>query len=283
MEKLQEKATLLIEALPYMQKYYGKTVVIKYGGHAMTDEALKYSFAQDVVLLKQVGIHPVIVHGGGPQIGSMLTRLGIENSFEQGFRITSPETMEIVEMILSGKINKEIVGLISRTGGRAVGISGRDGRMISARKMVLGDNAKDLGLAGTVEGVDTTLINSMPDFIPVIAPVGIGADGEPYNINADLAAGSIAASLKAEKLLLLTDVEGIMDKEGKRISSLTLDDIERLKKDGTITGGMLPKLKGATDALASGVNKIHIIDGRLKHSVLLELFTDAGIGTEILA
>lgn len=282
MQKLQEKAEFLIEALPYMQRYYGKTVVIKYGGHAMTDEKLRYSFAQDTVLLKQVGINPVIVHGGGPQIGDMLGRLGIENIFEQGFRVTSPETMEIVEMILSGKINKEIVGLISRAGGKAVGISGRDGRLISAKKMVLDNNTRDLGLAGSVTGVDTEIIRSMPDFIPVIAPVGIGADGEPYNVNADLAAGSIAASLKAEKLLLLTDVEGILDKEKNRISTLTRSDIDRLKDEGTITGGMLPKLKGAMDALSSGVNKVHIIDGRLKHSVLLEMFTDAGIGTQII-
>lgn len=282
MQKLQEKAEFLIEALPYMQRYYGKTVVIKYGGHAMTDEKLRYSFAQDTVLLKQVGINPVIVHGGGPQIGDMLGRLGIENIFEQGFRVTSPETMEIVEMILSGKINKEIVGLITRAGGKAVGISGRDGRLISAKKMVLDNNTRDLGLAGSVTGVDTEIIRSMPDFIPVIAPVGIGADGEPYNVNADLAAGSIAASLRAEKLLLLTDVEGILDKDKNRISTLTRSDIDRLKDEGTITGGMLPKLKGAMDALSAGVNKVHIIDGRLKHSVLLEMFTDAGIGTQIL-
>ncbi len=282
MQKLQEKAEFLIEALPYMQRYYGKTVVIKYGGHAMTDEKLRYSFAQDTVLLKQVGINPVIVHGGGPQIGDMLGRLGIENIFEQGFRVTSPETMEIVEMILSGKINKEIVGLITRAGGKAVGISGRDGRLISAKKMVLDNNTRDLGLAGSVTGVDTEIIRSMPDFIPVIAPVGIGADGEPYNVNADLAAGSIAASLRAEKLLLLTDVEGILDKDKNRISTLTRSDIDRLKDEGIITGGMLPKLKGAMDALSAGVNKVHIIDGRLKHSVLLEMFTDAGIGTQIL-
>ncbi len=281
MQMPQSKAETLIEALPYMQKYYNKTVVIKYGGHAMVDEQLKYSFAQDVVMLKQVGINPVIVHGGGPQIGGMLEQLGIESRFEQGMRVTSPETMDIVEMILSGKINKEIVGLITRTGGKAVGFSGRDGRLLSAKKMQL-DGSADLGQVGVVSTVDTSLIEAVAGFIPVIAPVGIGDDGQAYNINADLAAGSIAAALKAEKLLMLTDVIGLLNKKGERISSVTLTEIERLRQDGTITGGMLPKLKGAFDALKSGVNKAHIIDGRLKHSVLLELFTDEGIGTEIL-
>jgi acetylglutamate kinase len=264
-----------------MQKYYSKTVVIKYGGHAMSNEQLKYSFAQDVVMLKQVGINPVIVHGGGPQIGEMLEQLGIENRFEQGMRVTSPETMDIVEMILSGKINKEIVGLISRTGGRAVGFSGRDGHLLSAKKMQ-SDGSSDLGQVGVVSAVDISLIKAVADFIPVIAPVGIGSDGEAYNINADLAAGSIAAALKAEKLLMLTDVAGLLDKNGERISSVTLTDVEKMRKENVITGGMLPKLKGVFDALKSGVAKAHIIDGRLMHSVLLELFTVEGIGTEIL-
>jgi acetylglutamate kinase len=273
------KADILTEALPYMQKYHNKTIVIKYGGNAMTDDQLKHHFAQDVVLLKQVGINPVIVHGGGPQIGNMLTMLGIESVFHQGMRVTPPEAMDIVEMILSGKINKEIVGLITRNGGRAVGISGRDGRLISAEKMYM--DGVDLGQVGLVAGVDTSLLDTISDFIPVIAPVGIGADGSAYNINADLAAGSIAAAMKAEKLLLLTDVEGILDENKKHISSITLTEVERLKANGTIHGGMLPKLKGVFDALQSGVSKAHIIDGRVKHSVILELFTDSGIGTEI--
>ena len=262
-----------------MQRYYGKTVVVKYGGHAMTDKDLKSAFAQDMVLLKQVGINPVIVHGGGPQIAGMLGKLGIESVFEEGLRVTSSETMEIVEMILSGKVNKEIVGLISAAGGKAVGFSGRDGRLLSARKTV---SDKDLGLVGDITGVNIELITSVQSFIPVIAPVGIGTDGSAYNINADIAAGAIAAALTAEKLLLLTDVEGLLDKKKERISSVTLSEIEQLKEDGTISGGMLPKLSGALSALKSGVSKVHIIDGRKKHSVLLELFTDEGIGTEIL-
>ena len=276
---MQSKADILIEALPYMQRYYGKTVVVKYGGHAMTDKDLKAAFAQDMVLLKQVGINPVIVHGGGPQIAGMLGKLGIESVFEEGLRVTSSETMEIVEMILSGKVNKEIVGLISAAGGKAVGFSGRDGRLLSARKTV---SDKDLGLVGDITGVNIELITSVQSFIPVIAPVGIGTDGSAYNINADIAAGAIAAALTAEKLLLLTDVEGLLDKKKERISSVTLSEIEQLKEDGTISGGMLPKLSGALSALKSGVSKVHIIDGRKKHSVLLELFTDEGIGTEIL-
>lgn len=276
----QSKAEVLIEALPYMQRYFGKTVVIKYGGNAMTDSKLKYHFAQDVVLLKQVGINPVIVHGGGPQIGKMLDQLGIENKFENGLRVTSADAMDIVEMILSGKVNKEIVGLISSVGGKAAGFSGRDGNLLSAHKMQ--SKGAELGQVGIISSVDTSLISSLPEFIPVIAPVGIGKNGEAYNINADIAAGSVAAALKAEKLLLLTDVEGILDKQGNRISSLSLSDVEALKDDGTISGGMIPKLQGALDALSSGVSKAHIIDGRLKHSVLLEMFTDAGIGTEIV-
>lgn len=281
MKEVQFKADVLIEALPYMQKYYNKTVVIKYGGHAMTDEKLKYHFAQDVVLLKQVGINPVIVHGGGPQIAKMLNDLGIESHFEQGLRVTSDKTMEVVEMILSGKINKEIVGMISKTGGKAVGFSGRDGNLLTAEKMKLNSDV-DLGLVGRIKSVDTSLINSIPNFIPVIAPVAIGEGGQAYNINADIAAGSIAAALKAEKLLLLTDVEGILDKDKKRISTLTLKEVDKLKEEGIIHGGMIPKLQGAIDALSAGVQKAHVIDGRLKHSVILELFTDEGIGTEIV-
>jgi acetylglutamate kinase len=274
------KTDVLVEALPYMQKYFQKTIVIKYGGHAMVDEKLKYYFAQSVVLLKQVGINPVIVHGGGPQIGSMLDKLGIESRFEQGMRVTPAETMDIVEMILSGKVNKEIVGMIAKAGGKAVGISGRDGNLLAAEQLHIA--GVELGQVGNITAVDTSVIESASGFIPVIAPVGIGKDGQAYNINADIAAGAVAAALKAEKLLLLTDVAGILDKTGKHISSLTLQEVYNLQADGTITGGMIPKLKGALDALSAGVAKAHIIDGRLKHSVLLELFTDAGIGTEII-
>ncbi|KAL1110072.1 hypothetical protein AAG570_014052 [Ranatra chinensis] len=263
-----------------MQRYFGKTVVIKYGGNAMVDEALKYHFAQDMVLLKHVGINPVIVHGGGPQIGGMLNKLNIESRFYQGMRITSAETMDIVEMILSGKVNKEIVGLISKSGGQAVGLSGRDANLLNAEKLTI--EGEDIGQVGDVTTVNTSVLDALKDFIPVIAPVGIGKGGQAYNINADIAAGSIAAALKAEKLLLLTDVEGILNEAGERISSVTLNDIHDMTKRDIIKGGMIPKLKGAIDALSAGVSKVHIIDGRLKHSVLLELFTDAGIGTEIL-
>jgi acetylglutamate kinase len=275
------KARILAEALPYMQKYYGKTVVVKFGGHAMADDELKYTFATDIVLLKQVGINPIIVHGGGPQIGSMLERLSIAFRFEDGFRVTSPEVMEVVEMILSGKINKEIVGLVAANGGRAVGLSGRDGNLITAKKLVLKDSVKDLGQAGIVEKVDVSVLDSLRDFIPIIAPVGIGKKGEPYNINADLAAGSIASAMKAEKLLLLTDVAGVLDKNGERISRATLAELDRLKEEGIITGGMIPKLQGVYSAINAGVGKVNIIDGREPHSILLELFTDKGAGTEI--
>ncbi|MDR2104681.1 MAG: acetylglutamate kinase [Deferribacteraceae bacterium] len=275
------KAEILTEALPYMQKYFGKTVVVKFGGHAMADEALKYAFASDIVLLKQVGINPIIVHGGGPQIGSMLERLQIAFRFEDGFRVTSPEVMDVVEMILSGKINKEIVGLIAANGGRAVGLSGRDGCLISAKKLVLKDSSKDLGLAGKVDKIDISILQAVKDFIPVIAPIGIGKKGEPYNINADLAAGSIASALKAEKLLLLTDVAGVLDKDGRRIPYAAIAQLDKLKEDGVITGGMIPKLQGVYDAINAGVAKVNIIDGREPHSILLELFTDIGSGTEI--
>jgi acetylglutamate kinase len=276
------KAEILIEALPYMQKYYNKTIVVKFGGHAMSDDALKYAFASDIALLKQVGINPVIVHGGGPQIGAMLERLKIAFKFEDGFRVTSPEVMEVVEMILSGKINKEIVGLIAANGGRAVGFSGRDGNLITAKKLVLPDASKDLGLAGAVAKVDTAVIEAVKDFIPVIAPVGIGKKGEPYNINADLAAGSIASALGAEKLLLLTDVAGVLDEKGERIPYTTLAELDKLKEAGVITGGMIPKLQGVYDAINAGVARVNIIDGRQPHSILLELFTDCGVGTEIV-
>ncbi len=290
MKDVIEKASILIESLPYIKKFAGKTFVIKYGGHAMENDELKYSFAQDITLLKYVGINPVIVHGGGPQIGSFLKRLDIQSEFISGMRVTDAASMEIVEMTLAGKINKEIVSLINKAGGSAVGFSGRDGNLIKAKKLYV-DAADekgvlqriDIGLVGEVESVNTKIIeNVMGSFIPVIAPVGISENYEPYNINADLAAGSIASALKAEKLMLLTDVDGVKDKEGKRISTIHPEDADSMKKDGTLTGGMIPKIDCAVEAVKNGVSKAHIIDGRIKHSILLEIFTDSGIGTQVL-
>ncbi len=290
MKDVIEKASILIESLPYIKKFAGKTFVIKYGGHAMENDELKYSFAQDITLLKYVGINPVIVHGGGPQIGSFLKRLDIQSEFISGMRVTDAASMEIVEMTLAGKINKEIVSLINKAGGSAVGFSGRDGNLIKAKKLYV-DAADekgvlqriDIGLVGEVESVNTKIIeNVMGNFIPVIAPVGISENYEPYNINADLAAGSIASALKAEKLMLLTDVDGVKDKAGNRISTIRPEDAESMKKDGTLTGGMIPKIDCAVDAVKAGVSKAHIIDGRIKHSILLEIFTDSGIGTQVL-
>ncbi len=290
MKDVIEKASILIESLPYIKKFAGKTFVIKYGGHAMENDELKYSFAQDITLLKYVGINPVIVHGGGPQIGSFLKRLDIQSEFISGMRVTDTASMEIVEMTLAGKINKEIVSMINKAGGSAVGFSGRDGNLIKAKKLYV-DAADekgvlqriDIGLVGEVEAVNTKIIeNVMGSFIPVIAPVGISENYEPYNINADLAAGSIASALKAEKLMLLTDVDGVKDKEGKRISTIHPEDAEGMKKDGTLTGGMIPKIDCAVEAIKNGVSKAHIIDGRIKHSILLEIFTDSGIGTQVL-
>lgn len=290
MKDVIEKASILIESLPYIKKFAGKTFVIKYGGHAMENDELKYSFAQDITLLKYVGINPVIVHGGGPQIGSFLKRLDIQSEFISGMRVTDAASMEIVEMTLAGKINKEIVSLINKAGGSAVGFSGRDGNLIKAKKLYV-DAADekgvlqriDIGLVGEVESVNTKIIeNVMGNFIPVIAPVGISENYEPYNINADLAAGSIASALKAEKLMLLTDVDGVKDKAGNRISTIRPKDAESMKKDGTLTGGMIPKIDCAVDAVKAGVSKAHIIDGRIKHSILLEIFTDSGVGTQVL-
>lgn len=290
MKDVIEKASILIESLPYIKKFAGKTFVIKYGGHAMENDELKYSFAQDITLLKYVGINPVIVHGGGPQIGSFLKRLDIQSGFISGMRVTDAASMEIVEMTLAGKINKEIVSLINKAGGSAVGFSGRDGNLIKAKKLYV-DAADekgvlqriDIGLVGEVESVNTKIIeNVMGNFIPVIAPVGISENYEPYNINADLAAGSIASALKAEKLMLLTDVDGVKDKAGNRISTIRPEDAESMKKDGTLTGGMIPKIDCAVDAVKAGVSKAHIIDGRIKHSILLEIFTDSGVGTQVL-
>ncbi|HPE06547.1 MAG TPA: acetylglutamate kinase [Smithellaceae bacterium] len=295
MEHIQssmERADILLEALPYIRRFYNKTIVIKYGGHAMVDEDLKDKFARDVVMMKYIGMHPVVVHGGGPQIGSFLKKLGKESKFVQGMRVTDEETMDIVEMVLVGMVNKEIVGLINQHGGQAVGLSGKDGNLIEAEKYYLNDEkAKitpseiiDIGLVGKVKAVNAELIVSLGQnsFIPVIAPTGIGEHGETYNINADVVAGEVAAALKAEKLLLLTDVAGVLDADKKLIQTMTNQDALNLIDDGTVEGGMFPKVKCCLKALRGGVKKAHIIDGRLKHAILLEVFTDKGIGTEIV-
>lgn len=280
-QKQIEKIKTLFEALPYIREFYNKTVVIKYGGSAMTDAALKESFARDMVLLKYVGINPVIVHGGGPQIGEMLARLGKESKFVRGIRVTDPETMDVVEMVLVGKINKDIVGSINHYGGRAVGIGGKDGGLIRARRHVV--KGAEMGLAGDVDVVNPDVIRTLEaeGFIPVIAPVGAGEGGRSYNINADIVAGKIAGALKAEKLILLTDVEGALDRNGKLLSRLSLSETRSLITRKVATGGMIPKLRCCMEAVASGVNAAHIIDGRVEHAVLLEVFTDAGIGTVI--
>ena len=288
------KAKVLIESLPYLREFNGKTVVIKYGGHAMVDEELKKSFALDVILLKYIGINPVIIHGGGPQINEFLKKMQITSSYVQGMRVTDGPTMDVVEMVLVGKVNKEIVGLINHCGGRAVGLSGRDGDLVQARKMkMLGkpehDNAPpeliDLGRVGEVTQINPEILTILDakDFIPVIAPVGVGEDGQAYNINADLVAGAIAAELNAAKLILLTDVEGVKDADGQLISSIALSSIEQLIADGVIKGGMIPKLRCCASAISGGVKKAHIIDGRLEHAILLEVFTHKGIGTEMTA
>ena len=291
MDKLIAKAKVLIEALPYLRAFSGKTVVIKYGGKAMTEKALKDAFAQDVVLMKYIGLNPVVVHGGGPQINVMMKRLGREPTFVKGVRVTDAATMEIVEMVLGGIINKEIVTLINRHGGRAVGLTGKDGGLIRARKMKGaegssgGDEPIDMGLVGEVEAVDPQLIRNLEQdrFIPVIAPIGADPEGRTYNINADWVAGAVAASLKAEKLLLLTDVKGILDEQGKLLPTLSRKDAARLIKQDVIKEGMLPKVRAALAAVEGGVTKAHVIDGRMPHALLLEIFTDKGIGTEITA
>ena len=283
------KAEILLESLPYLQQFYGKTIVIKYGGHAMTNDTLKESFAQDVVLLKFVGMNPVIVHGGGPQIDRMLERLGIESRFVRGMRVTDSATMDVVEMVLVGSINKEIVGLINRHGGRAVGLSGKDGELIVGRKMHLPGALKkspdhDIGMVGEIVGVNPRVIESLAaaNFIPVIAPVGVGLEGETFNINADLVAGKIAQALQAEKLILLTDVEGIKDKRGNLISSLASDEALAMIESGVVSAGMIPKVECCVDALKGGVAKTHVIDGRVRHAVLLEIFTTEGVGTQVV-
>ncbi len=290
MEELIRKADILIESLPYIKEFYGETIVIKYGGHAMVDDKLKFSFARDVVMMKYIGLNPVIVHGGGPQIGEMLKMLNIESSFVSGMRVTDKQTMNVVEMVLAGKVNKDIVSLININGGKAIGLSGKDGNLITAEKLYLKEGDEfvmtpeiiDLGHVGKVKSIDISVLETISrNFIPVIAPVGVGEDHQPYNINADLVAGSIAAALKARKLILLTDVKGVLDKEGRLISTLSPEKVRILKKDGTLTGGMIPKIDCALDAVEKGVSKAHIVDGRVSHSVLLEMFTDSGIGTQI--
>jgi len=291
MEKLIEKAKTLIEAMPYMQTFRGKTFVIKYGGNAMIDEQLKLSFAQDVVLMRFIGINPVIVHGGGPQIGKTMERMGKKPSFVSGQRVTDEETMDIVEMVLGGKVNKEIVSLINQAGGKAVGLTGKDGGLLQAKKLKMTKRSDetgeteiiDIGLVGEVTEVRPGALEALDKggFIPVIAPVGVGAHGETYNINADLVAGSVAGALKAEKLILLTDQAGILDKDKNLIPSLNKKKVESMVKAGTVSGGMLPKTKSCFDALEAGCTKVHIIDGRVPHALLLEIFTKEGIGTEI--
>jgi acetylglutamate kinase len=287
-------AHVLTEALPYIRRFSGKTVVIKYGGNAMVDEDLKSGFARDVVLMKLVGINPVVVHGGGPQIGRLLEKIGKESEFVEGMRVTDSETMDVVEMVLGGLVNKEIVNLITRHGGSAVGLTGKDGDLIRARKMTLRRNSPelddapeiiDIGHVGEVESIDASVVNLLVngDFIPVIAPIGVGAEGRSYNINADLVAGHMAEVLGAEKLLLLTNTAGLQDRDGKLLTGLSAAAVDKLIADGTIHGGMLPKIKCALSAVNSGVNAAHIIDGRVEHAVLVELFTDEGVGTLIRA
>lgn len=286
----KEKAKTLAEALPYIQRFHGKTIVIKYGGNAMIEEDLKRGFARDVVLLKLVGLNPVVVHGGGPQIDQMLKRVGKEGVFVQGMRVTDAETMDVVEMVLGGLVNKDIVNLINRHGGRAVGLTGKDGSFIRAKKMLIEDKEKvggwiNIGQVGEIESIDPALIALLDtrDFIPVIAPIGVGEDGQSYNINADLVAGKLAEVLKAEKLILLTNTPGVLDKNGNLLTGLTTQRVDALFADGTISGGMLPKISSALDAVRNGVRSCHIIDGRVPHALLLEILTDEGVGTLISA
>ena len=284
----RDKAEILAQALPYIRKFHGKTMVIKYGGNAMTDPALQADFAEDVVLLKLVGINPVVVHGGGPQIETVLNRLGKKGEFVQGMRVTDAETMEVVEWVLGGEVQQDIVGLINQAGGKAVGLTGRDGGMIHARKLKMVDNQDpskelDVGQVGDIESIDPSVVRALQDdqFIPVISPIGFGEHNESYNINADVVAGKLASVLKAEKLLLLTNTTGGLDKSGTLLTDLTAQRIDELFADGTISGGMLPKISGALDAAKSGVNAVHIIDGRVPHVLLLEILTEQAFGTMI--
>ena len=285
-------AHVLTEALPYIKRFRGKTIVVKYGGNAMTDEALKNSFARDIVLLKLVGLNPVVVHGGGPQIGTILGRMGIESEFIDGMRVTDSETMDVVEMVLGGQVNKEIVSLLNSHGAKAVGLTGKDGELIKARKMQFTRQAEemkvpeiiDIGHVGEVNFIDTSVVEMLVkgDFIPVIAPIGIGENGQSYNINADLVAGKLAEALHAEKLILLTNTQGLLDKEDRLLTGLSTSKVDELITDGTIHGGMLPKIRCALEAVQNDVCSAHIIDGRIEHAVMLELFTDEGIGTLIV-
>jgi acetylglutamate kinase len=282
------KAQILAEALPYIRRFHGKTIVVKFGGNAMTDEKLKHSFARDVVLLKLVGMDPVVVHGGGPQIDEMLKRVGKKGEFIQGMRVTDRETMDVVEMVLGGLVNKEIVNLINQHGGRAIGLTGKDASFIRARKMLVWnkDNAAemlDIGQVGEIQSIDPEVISLLEsrEFIPVVAPIGVGEDGQSYNINADLVAGKLAEVLRAEKLILLTNTPGVLDKNGNLLTGLTPKQVDELFADGTIHGGMLPKIGSALDAAKSGVKSVHIIDGRVEHALLLEVLTDQGVGTLI--
>ena len=284
----RDKAEILAQALPYIRKFHGKTMVIKYGGNAMTDPELQADFAEDVVLLKLVGMNPVVVHGGGPQIETALKRLGKKGEFIQGMRVTDEETMEVVEWVLAGEVQQDIVGLINQAGGKAVGLPGRDGGLIRAQKLKMVDNTDpsktvDVGQVGEIVSIDPGVVKALQDdaFIPVISPIGFGEDNESYNINADVVAGKLATVLKAEKLLLLTNISGVLDKSGTLLTDLTAREIDGLFADGTISGGMLPKIEGALDAAKSGVNAVHIIDGRVPHALLLEILTDQAYGTMI--
>ncbi|GMR20942.1 MAG: acetylglutamate kinase [Gammaproteobacteria bacterium] len=290
-KNVSEQAEVLIEALPYIRRFHDKTIVIKYGGNAMVDESLKNGFARDVVLMKLVGMNPVIVHGGGPQIGQLLERIGKESQFVQGMRVTDRETMDVVEMVLGGLVNKEIVNLINGHGGKAVGLSGKDGGLIRAKKMVvktaqeknLPSEIIDIGHVGDVDQIDPELVSLLDskDFIPVIAPIGVDEAGQTYNINADIVAGKLAVTLAAEKLILLTNTTGVLDQSGELLTGLTANEVDALVRNGTIQGGMMPKVHCALDAVKSGVKASHIIDGRVAHAVLLEVFTNQGVGTLI--
>jgi acetylglutamate kinase len=285
-----QKAQTLAEALPYIKRFFDKTIVIKYGGNAMTDPALQDCFARDVVLLKLVGMNPVVVHGGGPQINELLDRLGKKGTFIQGMRVTDEETMDVVEMVLGGQVNKDIVNLINRHGGKAVGLTGQDGNFIRAKKLLMENKEApgefiDIGQVGDITSIDPSIIEFLDtgDFIPVIAPIGVGAEGETYNINADVVAGKLAEILNAEKLILLTNTPGVLDKSGNLLTGLTPKQIDEMVADGTLSGGMLPKISSALDAARSGVKTVHIIDGRVEHALLLEVLTDEGVGTLIKA
>ncbi len=291
MQELIKKANILMESLPYIKRFADKTIVIKYGGNAMVEEHLKESFAKDIVLMKYIGMNPVVVHGGGPQIGNVMEKMGLESRFVHGMRVTDSATMDVVEMVLGGRVNKEIVANINRHGGRAVGLTGKDGDLIRARKMemkainpdTLTPEIIDIGHVGEVVNIHPEIIQALEknNFIPVIAPVGVGEAGETYNINADLVAGQIAAALKAEKLILLTDIEGVKNKSGELITNIDVGEVQHLIDDETISGGMIPKVTCCLDAVLAGVRKAHIVDGRVEHACLLEIFTDKGIGTEV--